>query len=77
MTDEEIELWCPRILARVEATNALYQLLLAHKRKDIPHNYNYNEAEVKELAALHKRHLLRRIAEEAKKAGIDLGKTGK
>jgi len=72
LTDAAIEAGSQQALRAIEATRALYDILLALKRKDVPHNFNYTDQEKAELAALHRKRLLRRAAEEAAKAGITL-----
>lgn len=75
MTDTQIAFAVARAGARIEATRALYDLLLALKRNDQKEGYpfsGYNEDERAQLQALHRKHLLRRVVEEAKKAGIEL-----
>ena len=73
MTDEQIEAGLGTALRRIEASKALYELILEFKRGDFAyHWHNYNSDEKKELSAIMKKHLLRRIKEEALKADIKL-----
>jgi hypothetical protein len=74
MTDEQIEVLALYALRRLEATKSLYDLLIDLKQNNgarVIHS-DYTEDERKELNAIHKRHLLRRIKEEAAKAEFDL-----
>ena len=70
--DAAIEAALPGVLKKIEATRALYDLLLELKRKDQKTLHGYSESEAAELTALHRRHLLRRCREEAQKAGISI-----
>jgi hypothetical protein len=62
------------VLKKIEATKALYDLLLEYQRDSGPPFYSknfYSESEMEELRLFQKKHLLRRIKEEAVKAGFD------
>lgn len=73
ITDTGIEAGLSHALAQIEATRGLYDVLCALKRNDTGSaGYSYNENEKKELALLHKRHLIRRARELAVVAGIAL-----
>jgi hypothetical protein len=69
----KVKVAIPMIYRRIEATRALYDLLLEYSRDNGPATYiknHYTEGEINELRTFQKKHLLRRIQEEAIKAGF-------
>ena len=74
-SDEKIAAAIDSCMKRIEATKALHTLLLEFKRQTPPPFYaesHYTKGEIDELRLFQRRHLLRRIGEEASKAGISI-----
>lgn len=73
ISDVDLETAAKRCLEQIEATKALYTILIELKNND-KHSWTYGDqytkAEREELNAFRRRHLLRRMREEARKCGF-------
>ena len=74
-SDEKIAAAIDSCMKSIAATRALHTLLLEFKKQAPPPFYtesHYTKGELDELGLFQRRHLLRRIGEEAAKAGISI-----